>query len=213
MARDGLRKTPWLGLAGWIAAFGLTAGGASGQEESVRYPRDASTLVASYTEVLGELAGAETGPSVRVYGDGRVAVHYPRPMKRAGDYRLQLDEAELEALLLSLGGKLCPLDEDGIRQRKRQAVASRRAQAAARGAADVTAHVLDGTTSILTLRLDRYQPPPGRGVALEGVDRRIEWHGLDFDAKHYPDVPEIQDLAAAKVALRALMRRGDLVEE
>ena len=53
-------------------------------------------------EVLGEIKDQAPGPSARVHGDGYVIVHYPRYMKRVGDYALQLSPQEMEGLMRSL---------------------------------------------------------------------------------------------------------------
>jgi hypothetical protein len=67
----------------------LTGGNAIAQLV-IDYPRDRGTVVVSFMEVLGEIKDQDPGPSVRVHGDGYVIVHYPRYMKRTGDYALQL---------------------------------------------------------------------------------------------------------------------------
>ena len=73
----------------------VLAAGASGAGASAGFARDAATVVVSYTEVLGEIGEADAGPSVHVHGDGRVRVHYPAYMTRAGDWELQLSAEEL----------------------------------------------------------------------------------------------------------------------
>ncbi|HEX9768079.1 MAG TPA: hypothetical protein VGA50_02805 [Kiloniellales bacterium] len=47
----------------------------------------------------GLIENPDPMPFVRVFGDGRVIVHYPVYMKKAGDYVLRLSDQELESLL------------------------------------------------------------------------------------------------------------------
>jgi len=42
------------------------------------------------------------------------------------------------------------------------------------------------------------------------IDKKISWHGLNSDAKKYPNIKAIQNLHAAKQDLEALMKRRDL---
>ncbi|MCH8148015.1 MAG: hypothetical protein IH987_08490 [Planctomycetes bacterium] len=53
----------------------------------------------------GMIANPDPTPFVRVYPGGRVMVHYPAYTKRAGDYSLQLNDEELQALLASFSNE------------------------------------------------------------------------------------------------------------
>jgi hypothetical protein len=153
------------------------------------YARDAGTVVASLTEVLGEVGDADAGPSVKVHGDGRADVHYPRYMKRAGDYVVQLSPNELDALVASLV-------DDGLLDLDPQAVRSAQRQTLRLSAAPVLVVTADAPTTIIEIRT-------GRGA------RRIVWNGLREDARQYPNVSALQNLAAAEQRLRAVMERPD----
>ena len=86
-------------MACLLAVFGMVlTGGNAIAQLVIDYPRDRGTVVVSFMEVLGEIKDQDPGPSVRVHGDGYVIVHYPRNMKRAGDYALQLSPQEMEGL-------------------------------------------------------------------------------------------------------------------
>ena len=187
--------------SGMGAAAQTNSGAAAASPAVVESARDASTVLVNFREQLGALEDEDPGPSLTVYGDGRVTVHYPRYMKRAGDYTLQLGPEELGALMRSLASRrLFEFDEAAIRQRKAEAARSR-AQ---------LFEVFDATTIEIELRVERYQRVPG-APELRNVHKRLTWHGLRADAKHYPEVAELVDLAAAHEELRALMERPDLV--
>ena len=102
----GGRRSPT--AAGFLAIALLlhpdvgTAAQDEAPSEAVSYSRAPQEVVVSYLEELGLLVDEDPGPSLKVYGDGRVEVHYPAYMKRAGDYRLRLSDSEMGALLRSL---------------------------------------------------------------------------------------------------------------
>ena len=167
----------------------------------VEYSRDPSTVLVHFLERIVALEDEDPGPSLDVYGDGRVAVHYPRYMKRAGDYTLQLGPEELGGLMRSLASRrIIEFDEGTVRQRKAEAAQSR---------AELF-EVFDATTTEIELRLERYRPAPG-ARELRNVHKRLAWNGLRADARRYPEVAELAQLAAAHQELRALMERPDLV--
>jgi hypothetical protein len=195
-----------LGVAGVALAQTPPAAPAEAQA-SFAYSRDPAKLVLSFDEVLGAIEDPDPGASLRVYGDGRVVVHYPDYMTRAGDYSFQLGRDEMEGLLRSLIDKeVVEFDEAATRRGVREAAAARRTDAGEFFAA------FDAAATEIRLRLDRYTPPAGRGPERLGVEKRISWRGLRAQARHYPDVAAIQKLAAARRELVALMEREDLVK-
>ncbi len=180
-------------------------------EPGFEYANDPQTLVVAFSEALGELAEADPGPTLRLYGDGRLAVHYPAYMQRAGEYSVSLSSKEMHDLVASLVGKrLVEFDTSSVRGRVRAAAAQRRAAAAARGEL-VLFSASDPSTIEIELNLDRYRPA-GPGPELRHVARRISWRGLRADAGRYPEIAELQDLAAAHRELTALMERRDLAK-
>jgi hypothetical protein len=192
-----------LGVAcfGMAASAQTNAGAAAASPAVLEYSSDASTVLVHLRERLVALEDEDPGPSLSVYGDGRVAVHYPRYMKRAGEYTLQLGPQDLGALMRSLASR-------GLLEFDAVAVARRKAEAA-RSRAQLF-EVFDATTTEIELRVERYQPVPG-APELRNVHKRLSWNGLRADAKRYPEVAELADLAAARQELGALMESPDLV--
>src|SRR5204863_3070113 len=68
----------------------LGARTAPATDARIAHSTDPATVVVSYTVTLGEIASADGGPSVRIYGDGRVEAHYPAYMKGAGHHGARL---------------------------------------------------------------------------------------------------------------------------
>lgn len=182
---------------------------AAAAEPVVEYARDAQTVVLRYTEILGEIGEKDRGPVLTIYGDGRVLVHQPAYMTRAGDYALRLRRGELDRLMRSLAGKgLIDFDETAARAAKRaRLIAARQAAQRAPGTATVS-YVADDSTTVIEMQLARYVPAGGRAVT--GVHKRIAWDAVRWDAAHHPDITALQGLAAAEQELRALRERPDL---
>jgi len=184
-----------LGFAALSVGLALPAIGADGR---LARSTDAATVVVSYAETLGEIGLADAGPSVRLYGDGRLEVHYPRYMKRAGEWTAQLAPAEVDGLVAALADDgVLDFDVAAVRRAQRDAAAARR-QAAALGGQPVTFEV---TSDADTATIE---------VHLNSAHKKVAWHGLRADARTYPEIADIQRLAAAERRLRALMERGDL---
>ena len=71
------------------------------QPGTLTYQTEPETLLLELAYEGGMIANPDPTPFVRVYGNGRVVVHYPDYMKKAGDYELELSEEEIESLLQS----------------------------------------------------------------------------------------------------------------
>jgi hypothetical protein len=183
---------------------------AAGPESpAVSYPRDA-TVVVAYREVLGEVAGDDRGPAIRIHGDGQIEVHVPPYFKRAGEYRGRLTPAELDALVASLAARgVLDFDADATRAAQARARADRRARAARDGTLQVVVEVSDPPLAVFEIEVDRVTTDSTGGRRAARLRRTIEWRGLATDAVHYPEIAALRDLAAAEVDVRGLMKRDD----
>jgi hypothetical protein len=164
------------------------------------YSRDDGVIV-EYSQVFPQIAGADRGPRMRIHGDGRVEVHYPAYMKRAGDYQLTLTAEELDALVASL-------IEQGLMEFDAQAELSR-----AHDGADpegVISTVADAATTIIDLRLQRHAPGNTDAPATRTVRKRIVWRSPDETAETASDGAAVQKLGAAERELLEVMERADL---
>lgn len=69
----------------------------------------------------GMIANPDPIPFVRVYSGGRVLVHFPAYTKKAGEYSMQLNERELQALLASFSNEgVLNLQESDLRLMARE---------------------------------------------------------------------------------------------
>lgn len=195
----------------WNAAVLAALAGASAPAaaQTVNYSRDPGTVVASYRVDVGELAGDDSGPSVDVYGDGRVRVHVPRYRKDAGDFTTRLSEAEMNNLMTTLvANGLLTFDAAAVKQSVREARQGRGA-----GAAEVLSESTDPSITTIELRVRSNTAGTGGAPAAGGgqdVSKTVRWVGLEGDAQQYEDVAAIRNLGAAADRFKALMQRGDL---
>lgn len=186
------------------AAYSLEEiGSAAAPPAHFAWNRDPAAVVVSYREIWGELAEQDPTPLIRVFGDGRVLVHHPAYTKKAGDYEVFLQPAELESLLSSLLAKglatIEPREAESLKQSKEQGRLN-----AAMAATKPTQifMVADDSTSVFELNLT--------AVSSGEAQRKVSWSGLGTDAAKYPNIEPIQQLRSIELQLRALLERDDL---
>jgi hypothetical protein len=169
------------------------------------YARDEDTIVIQLRRDIAMIDEPDPIPLLRVYGNGWVQVHFPKYMKRAGDYGLQLTEAEMTALLSSLAAKgLIHFDQQETHQLRLRAMQQQ--------GTPTRVHRSDEDVTFIEIRLDSYQPADASMPIQHNVRQTIAWSALRSDAQRYPSVEAIQNLAAAVEELEALTEREDLVK-
>jgi hypothetical protein len=180
------------------------AGGTSLIEPS-RRPDD---IVVTYREILGEIGAVDHGPTLQIYGDGRMVAHYPHYMRRAGDYEQRLAAGELDQLLRSLAAKgLLDFDAAATRNAARVSATASRQRALAAQAPVTVFEAADASTTVIEIAVDRYRAGTSGAREVRNLTQRVAWAGLRAAAQQHADVPAIRDLAAAEQELRALRER------
>jgi hypothetical protein len=170
--------------------------------------RRADVVVVSYRELLGEIGDADHGPTLDVYGDGRMVAHYPAYMRHAGDYESRLAPGELDRLLQSLGAKgVLDFDPTAARSATRASMAAAQQRARAAGTPVPVFEAADAATTVIEVHVDRYRGVVPGAREVRGLAKRVVWTGLRSDAEHHADVAAIQGLAAAEQELRTLRER------
>ena len=197
--RAGLWAAPLLALAVLMPAPAAHAQAPAAYAEPggplIEYLADPQHPVVAWSERIGEIDDPDPGPSVRVLGDRRLLVHVPHYMRGAGDYSAQLSQAEMDGLLRSLIGRdLLEFDEEATRLQKRTV-----------GAFAPATNVSDRSQSEFVVRLERFRAAGPGGRTILRVHKRIRWSGLRSDARLYPELAALQNLALAERELRALM--------
>lgn len=182
-----------------------TAAPLAGTPAMIAVDRRPDAVVVTFREVLGEIGGVDRGPTLTLYGDGRMVAHYPRYMKRAGDYERRLGPGEVDALVGSLAAKgVLDFDAPAVRGAARASLTASRERARAANAPIELFEVSDAATTVIEVNVDRYRAGTPGAREVRGLAKRVAWTALRTDAQRHPDVPALRDLAAAEQELRAL---------
>jgi hypothetical protein len=173
---------------------------------SFQYSTQASTPIIEYNLIHHMLAEPDPEPLLRIYGNGRVHVHYPDYMTKAGDYEVQLSQSELRALMRSLiTDGIIDFDPAPVRSQRQQLDAQRRA------ATGTMFYISDSSDTVIDIRLNEYQKGPGTARVLN-LEKRFIWPDLKQDAMRFPQLREITNANNAAQRLDTLMHREDLVK-
>ena len=168
------------------------------------FSRTSSEPIIEYNLIQHLLAEPDPEPLLRVYGDGKVLMHFPSYMRRAGDYELHLSRSELMALLRSLAADgILDFDPAAVRQNKRQL----EAQQLTAGVELFTQS--DVTETVIQVRLDGYQRGPDSARIVD-LNRRFNWPNLEHDARRFPQSEALRGAAAGAGRLHGFLRRSDL---
>jgi len=128
---------------------------------------------------------------------------------------VKLRRAQLEGLLGRLGGRLATFDTEQARRKREHLRGRRRSAALTQGHVDLQHHTADGATSVIELRLDRFEHRR-RGALTRihrNLERRIAWRALRSEARRFPEHQALQDLLAAETELLELMDHPELERE
>ena len=186
--------------SGWALAAATQPVPASAQL-SFDISSSPNAVVLQLREDVG-IRDADDTPLVRIYGDGRVAVHFPDYMRRAGDYELRLPEDTLQELMQAAAGSILSFDSAVTESRVRALETAERNDG-------VVVRVSHRTTTILEVRYEQYRPA-GAAVDIRDGVKRVAWTGLVSDAERFRDVTALRDLAGIRRQVRALADHPDL---
>ena len=179
---------------------------------SFQYAQEPNTPVVVLSRTSGEVGDPDPIPLLRIYGDGSVRVHFPNYLKRAGDYKLQLSQTEMETLLASLIEQQGLMGFDPLAaMRQKEEIAQQATTAAQQARAQGSiSKLMDGDTTVIEIHLDSYTASDG--ITTTDLTKKISWYGLQWDAQQYPGVQTLKNLAAAERELLSLCQREDLVK-
>ena len=181
-----------------VVESGVNSAGFSFNEKS-------SEPVIQYRQHIHMLAGIDDKPTLQIFADGRVVAHYPVYMKKAGDYEMQLDEAELEALIQSLSSNgLMVFDakkvKDKIKQHKKAEKAKGQFHA-----------ISDAVESVIEIKLDEYQEN-NKAKKIEKFHKQFRWKNIEHDAARYKHDSEIIKANNSVTHLKGLMKDKRLLK-
>lgn len=169
-----------------------------------KYSETAAEPVIEYNLVHDMLAEPDPEPLLRVYGNGRVHVHYPVYMKKAGDYEIQLSKPELNALIRSLADNgIIDFDHGAAIAHRKQFEAQQRATKG------TLYYVSDATETVLDIRLGEYQRSASDKRVIN-LKKRFTWKNLELDARRDKNNRHIQSAAIGINKLDNLMQHDSM---
>lgn len=151
----------------------------------------------------GLIKNPDPTPFVRVYPDGRVLVHYPAYMKRAGDYELRLSDDELRDLLASFAdGEVLTMEEEGFRTMAARALAEE---------GPVERSDDHGVTTVVEIRAESFTPDGADEPMLLDVERTLRIDDMPpEDLAAEAGFRPVMAVAGGVRRLEALAERDDL---
>jgi len=158
-----------------------------------------------YQQNIHMLANIDDRPALTIYGDGRVLVHYPVYMKRAGDHEMRLDEAELVDLVQSFSGNgVMDFDEKKVNK----TVRDHKKKLKSKGQ---YYEISDAVETSIDIRLDEYQKNSSL-PKLKDFRKTFKWKNIEQDASRYKDNTEISKANNSVSRLKALMQDKRLIK-
>lgn len=165
----------------------------------------ATEPVIHYQQNIQMLANIDDRPSLTVYGDGHVLVHYPVYMKRAGDYEMWLDGVELVSLIQSLSANgVIDFDEKKVKQDVR----AYKKQLHAKGQ---FYEVSDAVETSIDIRLNEYQKNASL-PKIKNFKTSFKWKNIEQDASRYKNNRDISKANNSVSQLNALMKDDRLID-
>ncbi len=146
-------------------------------------------LLLDYQREFSMLEEADNSVDIKIFSDGTVQVHYPLFMRRAGDYRYQLNSDELDNILQSL--RQLGVDEFN-------AAATRQALAQQQALALEAAQTGGGSMRIVTdPETTRVRIATSLIASVDVSEHAFSFSGVRHQAEIYPQITALGELASA----------------
>ena len=155
--------------------------------------------VIHYQQNIQMLSGIDDRPSLKVFGSGRVVVHFPVYMKKAGDYEMQLDDEELVDLIQSLSSNgVMDFDKNKVKSN----VQSYKNELRKKG---VLYEVSDAVETVIDIRLDEFQKN-NKTKNIKSFYKQFKWKNIEQDAARYKQDSDITDAHDSVSHLNRMMK-------
>jgi hypothetical protein len=208
------RNFSWFSLIlGTLLTISTVSPAANGKDKQpdkqfpyFKYSETASEPVIEYNLVHDMIAEPDPEPLLRVYGDGRVHVHYPAYMQKAGDYQLKLTQGQLNVLIRELANDgVIDFDRHKARHLRERLETERRNKNRE------LFHYSDDSHTVISIRLDEYQKSATTGKSTN-IRKQFSWPNLKQDARRFPESQALKEASRAADRLEDLIIRQDLVK-
>lgn len=186
----------------------------------IEYSKDPGEIILSFTETHGIMSGEDAKTTMKIYGDGAVEVYVPVFMKRAGNYQMKLNKAQLDLLLQDiLANNITEFDAVKTQSDKNNESLAKQATSGQ----VIFYEVHDASVTTIDLNFDRYLKLSDsnsiNGKVFDSSNeilnmrKNISWKGIRADSKKFPDIEAIQQLAATQQSILGLINNSELVKK
>ena len=186
-------------LHGWIALLLLiivSVTPAQAAKPEVSISKNPQVVVLRYSESPVMILGDDPF-NIEIFGDGRVRIHYPRTMKKAGDYEFYLSDKELQQLFDN-AAESGVLDFDEISARRDLLYAEQQAKETG-----LVHYRSDGMDTELEFSVEHYVDRQGR-QPLRTLKKQVRWSKLLGHSKSYPGIKSLKNLTDFKRRVKNL---------
>lgn len=161
--------------------------------------------VIHYHQNIHMLSSIPDKPSLDIFGDGRVVVHFPAYMKKAGDYEMWLDATELKNLIKALSS-------DGVLDFDEQRVKGKvdAHEKALRDKGQLYA-ISDSAETVVVVKLDEYQKNR-RSKKIGNFRKEFKWKNIEHDAARYKNNTDLIRANNSMSLLKGLMNDARLIK-
>ena len=168
------------------------------------YPQDSTFLLISYSQKIPLITNQDPQPTLQIFGNGKVMVHFPVYMKKAGDYEMQLSQEQLHQLLRLI-------EERNLFQFDRRSVLLLKQDVDNR--VDIKSKNLNVRSehvhTNIQVNLEFYSSPE-KGIVQSQLKKRISWTNLKWEAQQYPNITALVNAAIIEEKLQQIINHPGL---
>lgn len=182
------------------------------QENLLNYPLSDDFVVFKYQQYSYLFQQDIKEPLLRVYGSGRVRVHYPVIYKKAGDYEMRMSQQEMNDFLTGLmANGIIEYDKNIVTQDLAEISLNRQRSRVKNGQVEEVFLNSDPDVVDITINTDGqyYSHATGQHESI-----KIHIHELDvnFKKQQFPEYRGLDGLAASLTKIQALLSDPRLVK-
>ncbi len=175
----------------------------SGYAIEFEFSHEPTDIIVEYHRYSLKFAKRDPHPRLRIYGSGAIDVYFPNYMQRAGLYRLEQSEAQINDIitsLLTLG--TAEIDVASIAQQQE-------ALQIQRESIGKLFYTSDATVTFIQLNLTAYRYSDNNNP--QPLAKELVWDNLQSDALRFPSLRQLVNLAQAERLMMALVDHPALV--
>ncbi|MFK8028995.1 MAG: hypothetical protein AB8G18_02040 [Gammaproteobacteria bacterium] len=179
-----------------LAVSLMLTGHAAADAQAYVFKGNSDEPVIFFTRIHDRVADVDDHQELSVFADGRVIVHTPVYMKKAGTFEYRLSTKEMQSLVAQLDANgLMSTDWEAARLERDTRAAQRNASTSDRF------HVSDLTATHINMNFEQFGKSGSKGKKLSA---NIVWNDIPVDAERFRNLAAVQQLAKVEKVLLQL---------